>query len=111
MHKFRSRADANLFATDLSPENLRIGRDPREVPVSDFQALGHLAKPLMSVIRAKCLDCSHTSEEVRKCTAFDCPLWPYRCGVNPFRKPPSDKQREAGRKLAEVRARLKEQSQ
>jgi len=111
MSKPRSRADLNPIATNLSPENLRIGRDPRTVPVGDFETLGHTATPLMSVIRAKCLDCSHTSEEVRKCTAFDCPLWPYRCGVNPFRKPPSDKQREAGRKLAEVRARLKEQGQ
>lgn len=32
-------------------------------------------------IRAKCLDCccGH-SAEVRKCTATDCPLWPYRMG-------------------------------
>lgn len=34
-------------------------------------------------IRAKCLDCSENSVEVRECTAVHCPLWPYRFGANP----------------------------
>ena len=32
-------------------------------------------------IREKCLDCCcWQREEVRKCTAIHCPLWPYRMG-------------------------------
>lgn len=34
-------------------------------------------------IRAKCLDCSENSTEVRECPALQCPLWPYRFGANP----------------------------
>ncbi len=41
--------------------------------------------PLSKVIRAKCLDCSCGQvQEVAKCTAVRCPLWPYRMGKNPF---------------------------
>jgi hypothetical protein len=32
-------------------------------------------------MRAKCLECSGTAYEVKKCTVVDCPLWPYRLGV------------------------------
>jgi hypothetical protein len=34
-------------------------------------------------IKAKCLDCAaDESLEVKFCVVFDCPLWPYRTGVN-----------------------------
>jgi len=34
-------------------------------------------------IYLKCLDCSAGSpREVTLCTAFDCPLWEYRCGYH-----------------------------
>ena len=32
-------------------------------------------------MRAKCLECSGTAYEVKKCAVVDCPLWPYRLGV------------------------------
>jgi hypothetical protein len=39
-------------------------------------------------IRAKCLDCCCWQPgEVAQCTAVHCPLWPFRMGDNPFRKP------------------------
>lgn len=34
-----------------------IGRDPREMTRAELQALGHGKKPLLRVIRARCLDC------------------------------------------------------
>lgn len=35
-------------------------------------------------IRQKCLDCCCNQEnEVRYCTIFDCPLFPYRFGIKP----------------------------
>ena len=38
----------------------------------------------LKIIRAKCLDCCVGSPgEVRKCTAFDCPLHPFRFGKRP----------------------------
>lgn len=44
------------------------------------------AKPMTPIkaIRAKCLNCCcFQPAEVRKCTAKDCPLWPYRMGHRP----------------------------
>ncbi len=47
----------------------------------------HSKKPLLKVIREKCLDCCvGQPSEVRVCHITDCPLWPYRMGENPFRK-------------------------
>jgi hypothetical protein len=63
----------------------KIGRDPREMDISDLNALGHGKTPLLKAIRAKCLDCCcDQPSEVRKCTAFGCALWPFRMNANPF---------------------------
>lgn len=57
----------------------------------------------VKVIREKCLDCCCGSWlEVEKCTAVNCPLHPWRMGKNPYRKPPSEAQREAARKAMEI---------
>ena len=57
----------------------------------------HPITPLKA-IRLKCLDCSGDSaDEVRKCVIPHCPLYPFRLGKNPFRKPPTEKQMEASR--------------
>lgn len=46
---------------------------------------GHIKKPLLKIIREKCLDCCTGKHcEVRKCHITSCPLWPYRMGKNPF---------------------------
>jgi hypothetical protein len=45
-------------------------------------------KPLnpIKAIRAKCLDCcGGSSTEVKLCGAFECALYPFRFGKNPFR--------------------------
>ena len=56
----------------------------------------------VKVIREKCLDCCCGSWfEVEKCTAVNCPLYPWRMGKNPYRKPPSEAQRESARKAME----------
>jgi hypothetical protein len=65
-----------------------IGRDPRKMTVAELKKLGHAAKPLLSVIRTKCLDCcAGQAAEVRYCVAFHCANWPYRMSKNPFRSP------------------------
>jgi len=39
--------------------------------------------PLIKAIREKCLDCSaNSSYEVKMCVCPDCPLYPYREGLN-----------------------------
>tara|TARA_R110001606_G_scaffold124439_2_gene257884 strand:+ start:3183 stop:3431 length:249 start_codon:yes stop_codon:yes gene_type:complete len=46
---------------------------------------GHQKKALSKVIRAKCLDCCIGQlSEVKACVSFNCDLWPYRMGKNPF---------------------------
>ena len=38
-------------------------------------------------IRAHCIDCcAYQANEVRKCIAVTCNLWPFRFGSNPWRK-------------------------
>lgn len=51
----------------------------------------------LRAIRAKCIDCSAGSiKEVRECVMLDCPLYPYRLGKSPNRKPRilTDEERE-----------------
>ena len=95
-----------LPALEQSPadDGHLIGRDPRRMSISELIALGHQAGPLLAVIRAKCLDCvGDELGEVRKCTAVDCALWPFRMAHNPFREI-SQAQREQGRRLVARRS-------
>jgi hypothetical protein len=62
--------------------------------------------PLKS-IRSFCVWCmGGNALEVKNCTAPACPLYPYRLGRNPYRSPPSEAKREAGRRaMARLRSR------
>ena len=72
---------------EISSEGFAIGRDPRDMTQDDLNAVGHSAMPVLSAIRAKCLDCCCAQQsEVRKCTATGCALWPFRMGQNPWRE-------------------------
>ena len=61
----------------------------------------------LRAIRAKCVNCSAWSmKEVRECVMLDCPLYPYRLGKSPNRKPRilTDEEREALRqRMANMR--------
>jgi hypothetical protein len=77
--------DAYKIGSEIE-DGERIGRDPRKMTQDQFQSIGHLQKPLLDVIRAKCLDCCCENQaEVRRCMAVPCALWPYRLGTNPIR--------------------------
>jgi hypothetical protein len=78
---------AERRAIAISPDGT-----PAELPVALLEEIGHEKRALLSIIRNKCLDCSHTAYEVKLCTAFDCALWPYRLGKNPFLAPRSEAQ-------------------
>lgn len=84
-------------ATEQSDEGLLVGRDPRTMTVDELNDNGHFDRPLLDVIRAKCLDCcAQNQAEVRRCTAIKCDLWPYRMSKNPLRKRElSDEQKQA----------------
>lgn len=62
----------------------------------------------IKAIKAKCLDCCcGQKEEVKLCPATTCPLWGFRLGKNPNRKPRvlTDEQRAAAKeRLAKARA-------
>ena len=82
-----------------------VGRDPREMTRAELELLGHGKKPLLRAIRARCLDCcADQPNEVRLCTVVHCPLWAYRMSTDPWRKEPSEAQREQGRRLAQKTA-------
>lgn len=58
----------------------------------------------VKVIREKCLDCCcGSTHEVKLCTAERCPLWPWRMGKNPYRKPPSEAKAAAARRMNQKR--------
>ena len=62
----------------------KVGKLPASVSLGNLKALEHPESPIRA-IRAKCLDCcGAAASEVRKCVAFNCPLWPFRMGRNPF---------------------------
>ena len=87
---------------ELDPvEGCAVGKNPDAIGADGLIALGVLPQPLLRAIRAKCLDCcGEKSAEVRRCGMIDCPLWAYRMGSNPFRKPMSEEQkRAAGQRL------------
>ena len=70
----------------LADEGELIGKHPSDVP-SNFLSLKFRAQNPLKAIREKCLDCCcGNASEVRKCVAVDCALWPFRMGMNPFRK-------------------------
>ena len=96
------RACHGLDTVEL-PSGEMEGLEPCEMPRSLLAEISHAPMPLLKVIRAKCLDCSYTASEVRRCTAIDCSLWPYRLGTNPFPAERSEAQKaaasEAGRRL------------
>jgi hypothetical protein len=75
----------NLIQT--LPDGTTAGVDPRKLSLEAARRLFGEPVPLSKVIRAKCLDCCCGSvAEVNRCTAVNCPLWPYRMGSrNPLR--------------------------
>ena len=65
-----------------------VGRDPRAMSADELEQLGHARVSPLRALRLKCLDCCNDSaQEVRLCTAVDCPSWPFRMGRNPWRPP------------------------
>lgn len=69
--------------------------------------MANLKNPVKA-IRAKCLDCScFSSDEVQKCVMTDCPLYPFRFGVNPFNSRTGKKKELTDEERAEVAERLK----
>jgi hypothetical protein len=78
-----------------------VGRDPRAMSTSELEQLGHARVAPLRAVRLKCLDCCNGSaQEVRLCTAVDCPSWPFRMGKNPWRRKLDQEERAA------LRARL-----
>ena len=55
---------------------------------AELEQLGPARVSPLRARRLKCLDCCNGSaQEVRLCTAINCPSWPFRMGKNPWRAP------------------------
>jgi len=77
-----SLAISELLNGDLKRRNICVGKKALEMPrkyrKSFTRAVDGLASP-RDAIKSFCLECvGWESEEVRRCTAMACPLWPYR---------------------------------
>jgi hypothetical protein len=84
-----------------------IGRDPRRMTGDELTALGHQRMGPLKALRLRCVDCSGgLANEVRLCTAVQCPAWPFRMGKNPWRGPVSEARRKQASSLSGRRARL-----
>lgn len=84
MTRKREKAQRGL---ETGPDGADIGRDPRRLEPDELRALGHRAAPLLQAMRRRCVDCcGGKTDEVRRCTAVACPLWPYRMGTDPWRR-------------------------
>ena len=64
-------------------------------------------------IRNKCLDCTCNSpKEVEACPIKACPLWAFRFGRNPYRKPQSEERRaQAAERMRILQAKKKAEAQ
>ncbi len=86
-------------------DGVDVGCDPRDMSADEMEQLGHARVSPLRALRLKCLDCCNGSaQEVRLCTAVDCPSWPFRMGKNPWSAPASDARRAHGRRLGLERA-------
>ena len=75
-----------------------------EAPQIQDAVFGHAPRPILKVIREKCVDCSGGSRaEVARCPVTRCALWPYRSGHSPFAKPRGPGKRNPAN-LAQFRA-------
>ncbi len=91
----------SLFEID-DQEGVKVGRDIRKMNPEQIEDAGLQRKSRGSAIREKCLDCNHTSQEVRRCVSITCALWPFRFGTDPFR----EKREMSEEQKAEVRERF-----
>jgi len=64
-------------------------------------------------VRLKCLDCTCNSpKEVEACPIKTCPLWAFRFGRNPYRKPVSEERRAAAsERMRKLQAQKKSEEQ
>ena len=85
------------FEAPPSEAALRDLRQPSPYPGDEGELIGkvplailsiyHMERNPLKAIRSRCLDCCcGSAPEVRKCTAVNCPSWPFRMGANPFRQ-------------------------
>jgi|TARA_R110000744_G_scaffold227915_1_gene345954 hypothetical protein len=79
-----------------------------------YKEMIHTKRPILQVIRAKCIDCCcGDRSEVKRCAITDCDLHPYRLGKNPFSTRGAgmtqDRRDAAAEQLAEYRKRKKKE--
>jgi hypothetical protein len=86
-----------------------VGKDPRKMSRDDLSQMGHVDRPLLKIIREKCLDCcSNEQAEVTKCTCVSCPLWPLRMSKNTLResrKLSEEERLKMGKRLQQARSK------
>lgn len=80
---------------------------PRKDSLSTLIALGHRKMSEAEAILAKCNWCSRSREDRIDCLVRDCPLYPFRLGKSPWRKPKSSAQLAAARRLTARRHELR----
>ncbi len=72
---------------EMRDDGEQQGRDPRKLSPAQLTEIGLERQSRGDAIRAKCMDCvGQNVAEVRRCSAVDCSLWPFRMGTDPWRE-------------------------
>lgn len=75
--------------------------------IEDLEQFTQENKSPLRAIKAKCYECSaYSLSEVSQCEVKSCPLYHFRHGKNPFRKPrvlTEEQKRAAGERLKQSR--------
>ncbi len=70
----------------FAPQKLQAcGRCEASYAYREESAMTDKITSPIKAIRAKCLECSCTANEVKMCPITDCALYPFRYGKNPYR--------------------------
>ena len=87
-----------------------MAKEKKTIDVRD--ELPKTTSPIRAV-RLKCLDCTCNSpKEVEACPIKACPLWAFRFGKNPYRKPVSEERRAAAaERMRKIQAQKKSEGQ
>jgi len=83
---------------ELGSDGNPVGRDPRRMTPAELEAIGHSRMSPLAALRAHCIECANSAEEVRLCVRVRCSAWPFRIDADPWRAPTTEAQRQARRR-------------
>lgn len=101
---------SNVTTEPDEDEDDIVDEDPETAKLDPLEGFkGETITSVMKSVRAKCMQCSGTSYEIKKCMCFSCALYPFRLGKNPYRQKRvmTDEQKQAAKERFAKARKLK----